>query len=202
MNRAGVLAALALLSCDPPPPPPPAPPPARPGAADVFSDPARPYAERVEALRALREARDPGAYARLRDALWKEAAHADSLSATDLEERAFAEALAWHAQEKDETARVKIELYLDREFVRRKRFRDSTLGLLALALANFPRSASAGETLWAALRDRAESPAVRSACLKALEAFHPKDLAERLLERPAEPGDDWMKDLQERMRGP
>ena len=204
MRRRALLLALLAASCDRPVPPAASPPPPPvPSDADRFSDTARPYAERVEALRALR-AKDPAvrrdAYARLRERLWEEAGHADRLSMNDLEEQAFVESLSWHAEERDETARVKIELYLDREFVKRKPFRESTRGALALALANYPASESARETLWAGLRDRSEAASARSACLKALQAFHPKDLEERVVALPAAPGDDWLRELQGKLR--
>ncbi len=174
--------------------------------AAFFLDPAKPYPERVAALAALRLLRDRDAeeyarlYARLREKLWIEAARGDGLTMSPLEEKAFLEALSWHADRRDAIARHKIELYLNREYVRRKRLPDVTLGALALALANFPESRDAGQTLWEALADPKEAPAVRAACLKALQSFHPRDLEERVVRLAAAPEDAWLRDLQAKLR--
>jgi hypothetical protein len=41
---------------------------------------------------------------------------------------------------------------------------------------------------------------VRACCLKALRPFHPKDLESLVGQLPAAPGDDWLRDLQRRLR--
>jgi hypothetical protein len=174
--------------------------------AGFFLDLTKPHAERVAALAALRLLRDRDAgeyarlYGRLRERLWVEAAAPDGLAMTPLEEKGSVEALSWLADQKEPQARHKLELYLDRQFVRRKRLPDAVLGALALALANFPASESAGRTLWEALADPKETPAVRSACLKSLQAFHPHDLEARVLEMRCPPDDRWLGELQARWR--
>lgn len=187
---------------------PPGPPPeaGTDETAAYFNDPRNPHEGRLAALRALRSLRDrdPGesrrAYDRVKDRLWIEASLADGLTLSDLERQAFVEAIGWLADAKDPRARLKIELYLDRETVKRKRLPEGALSAAALGLANYPESESARETLWAALKDPKELPAVRSACLQSLRAHHPKDLFERVGRIEASPGDDWMRDLQRRLR--
>ncbi len=181
-------------------------PPSVDAEAAVFNDPQRPHVERIEALQALRRRRetDPAEYRRaydlVKDRLWIEASLADGLSLSALEEKAFVEAVGWLADMKDVSARFKLELHLDRESVRRKRLPDPALTAAALGLANYPESESARETLWAALKDPKEAPVVRSSCLKALQAHHPRDLEARVAKLAAAPEDEWLRSLQRKLR--
>jgi len=207
MNRRALLLALGLASCGGGGEPaatrtaPAAAPPAdAEKAVATFNDPQRPHAERVEALRALRRLRDRALYERVKDRVWTEASLADGLSFSKLEEASFVEAIGWLADLRDPRARLKLELHLDRETVKRKRLPDGTLAELALDLANYPDSESARDTLWAAFKDPAEKSLVRSSAMKALQAHHPKDLEERILKVDAAPGDAWLRDLQKKLK--
>ena len=213
MSRAAALLAFAaLVSCGGGAGPAPAAPPARVSpanpdeAAALFNDPQRPHAERIDALQSLRRFRgsDPDgarrAYEKVKDRLWIEASLADGLALSGLEERAFIEAIGWLAETKDVRARFKLELHLDRESVKRKRLPDSALAAVALALANYPESESARETLWAALKDPKEVPVVRSSCLKALQAHHPRDLEALVAKVAAAADDEWLRSLQKKLR--
>jgi hypothetical protein len=200
MNRAAALAAfLALSACGRQDPPPPAT--ANPERR--FVDPLRPQGERAEALLELR-AQPPATrrevYPRVVEALRTEAARLDGIFFSPEEEKSALAALDWLAEEQDPLARLKIELHLDRESVKRKRLSDAALSAVALGLAHYPKSDSARETLWAALKDPKEVPVVRSACLKALQSHHPKDLEDRVAAAETAPGDDWLRDLQKRLR--
>ena len=174
--------------------------------AAFFVDPQKPYRERLQALAALRTLRsqDPEEYARVfprvRAKLWEEVAHASGLSMSRETERGCSDAIGWLSDEKDPEARFKMEFHLDRETVKRKRLPDPVLRAAALGLANYPTSDSARETLWAALKDPKEVGDVRSCCLKALRAFHPTDLESRVLQLPCPSDDDWLRDLQRRLR--
>ena len=213
VGRACLLAFLGLASCGEPPERPPESPPAEgrapsdaEGSIATFNDPQKSHAERVEALRRLRllRPRDPAAwrraYDRVKDRLWAEASLADSLAMSDLELGAFIEAIGWLSDMKDPRARLKLELHLDRETVKRKRIPDLALAEVALALGRYPESQSARDTLWAAFRDPQERPLVRTSAMKALQAHHPSDLEARILEIPSGPGDDWLRDLQRKLR--
>jgi len=216
MGRArgsGAIALLWLASCgggaEPAAGPRPAegrsPAPVEEGIA-TFNDPQKLQAERVEALRGLRllRDRDPVAfrrtYDRIKDRLWADASLADGLGLSDLELLAFVEAIGWLGDMKDSRARLKMELHLDRETVRRKRLPETALAEVALGLGKFPESESARETLWAALKDPKERTVVRSSAMKALQSHHPADLETRLLLIPVAPGDDWLRDLQSKLR--
>ena len=174
--------------------------------AAFFMDPQKPYPERLTALAALRTLRsqDSSEYARVfprvRPKLWEEAAHAAGMSMSRDTERGFVDAIGWLSDLKDPEARFKMEFHLDRETVRRKRLADPVLCAAALGLASYPESESARETLWAALRDPKESGVVRSCCLKALRPFHPKDLESLVAKLPCGADDDWLRDLQRRLR--
>lgn len=174
--------------------------------ASFFVDPAKPYGERLVALAALRGLRtqDPGEYARLfarvRPKLWVEVSHGAGLSMSPENERGFIDAVGWLSDLKDPDARFKMEFHLDRETVKRKRLSDPVLCAAALGLASYPDSESARDTLWAGLQDPKEASAVRACCLKALRPFHPKDLEERVARLPAAAGDDWLLNLQRRLR--
>ena len=205
MNRAAALllfSALAACGGGAEPvrgtaPVPPAPPDVE-AAVATFNDPQKPHSERVEALRALRRRHDRGAFERVKDRVWIEASLADGLSFSKLEESSFVEAIGWLADLKDPRARLKLELHLDRETVRRKRLPDPVLAEVALDLANYPESESARETLWAAFKDPKETPLVRSSAMKALQAHHPGDLEERIHKIEAAPSDRWLRDLQKK----
>lgn len=174
--------------------------------AAFFADAKKPYPERLEALAALRglRAQDAGEYARLfprvKPKLWEEVSHADGLALSGDHEKGYVDAIGWLADQKDPAARLRMELHLDRETVKRKRLSDAALGATALALANYAGNDSARDTLWAALKDSKESASVRACCLKALKPFHPKDLETRIVQLSVEPGDDWLRDLQRRLR--
>lgn len=174
--------------------------------AAFFVDPQKPYPERLAALVALRTLRsqDPGEYARvfprIRVKLWEEVSHGAGLSMSRDNERGFVEAVGWLSDLKDPEVRFKMEFHLDRDTVRRKRLPDPALCAAALGLASFPESDSARETLWSALKDPKETGVVRSCCLKALRPFHPKDLEARVVQLPCSPDDDWLRDLQRRLR--
>lgn len=193
MSRGAILL-LALSACSPEPPP-------RDPELEAFLDAARPPAERVRALRALR-ARDPEArrraYPAARPALERELGRGAALSMSEPEAAAFVEAAAWLGEMKEGGARVQMELYLDREFVRQKRLPDPALRAAALALGHYPESESAREVLWAGLRDAKEKPDLRAACLKSLQSS--ADFERRILEIKAEAGDEWLPDLQKRLR--
>ena len=174
--------------------------------AAFFSSAQKPYAERLAALAALRSLRnqDAGEYARVfpkvRTKLWEEVSHSAGLAMSPENEKAFVDAIGWLADQKDPQARLTMELNLDRETVKRKRLPDAALCAAALGLASYPENESARETLWAALRDPKEVVPVRACCLKALKAFHPKDLEAQVVKVNAAAGDDWLLDLQRRLR--
>ena len=174
--------------------------------AAFFNSAQKPYPERLAALAALRSLRtqDAGEYARVfpkvRPKLWQEVSHSAGLAMTPENEKAFVEAIGWLADQKDAQARLMMELHLDRETVKRKRLPDAALCAIALGLASYPDDETARETLWAGLKDPKESIPVRACCLKALRAFHPKDLEAQVVKLPAAPGDDWLLDLQRRLR--
>jgi hypothetical protein len=115
-------------------------------------------------------------------------------------EKAFIEAIGWLSDQKDPQARLNMELHLDRETVKRKRLPDLAMCAVALGLASYPESESARETLWSALKDPKEIASVRACCLKSLKVFHPDDLEARIVQIPATPGDDWLRNLQRRLR--
>lgn len=174
--------------------------------AAFFMDPQKPYAQRLAALSALRtlRAQDPGEYARLfpqvKPKLWEEVSHSVGLAMTPDNEKAFIDAIGWLADQKDPQARLNLELHLDRETVKRKRLPEAALCAAALALASYPENDSARETLWAGLKDPKEIASVRACCLKALKTFHPKDLEARVVQLAPQAGDDWLSDLQRRLR--
>jgi len=174
--------------------------------ASFFSSAQKPYPERLIALSALRSLRnqDAGEYARVfqkvRPKLWQEVSHSAGLAMTPENEKAFVEAIGWLSDQKDAQARLMMELHLDRETVKRKRLPDAALCAAALGLASYPDDETARETLWAGLKDPKEAIPVRACCLKALKAFHPKDLEAQVVKLPAAPGDDWLLDLQRRLR--
>jgi hypothetical protein len=174
--------------------------------ASFFIDAGKPYAERIAALTALRTLRnqDAGEYARVfprvKPRLWEEVSHSVGMELPPQKEKGYIEAIGWLSDQKDPQARLNLELHLDRETVKRKRLPELAMCATALGLGSYPDSESARETLWAALKDPKEIASVRACCLKALKAFHPKDLEARLLQIPAAPGDDWLLDLQRRLR--
>lgn len=174
--------------------------------AAFFVDVRKPYTERLSALAALHALRlqDAGEYARLfprvKPRLWEEVSHADGLDLSGDHEQGFIEAIGWLADQRDQAARLKMELHLDRETVRRKRLSDAALGAAALGLANYAGNESARDTLWAALKDSKESVSVRACCLKALKPFHPKDLEAMVVQVEAAPGDAWLRELQRKLR--
>src|SRR5262245_55653745 len=122
------------------------------------------------------------------------------MAMTPANEKAFIEAIGWLADQKDPQARLNLELHLDRETVKRKRLPEPALCAAALSLASYPESESARETLWACLKDPKEVAAVRACSLKSLKSFHPKDLEARVVQVTPQPGDDWLSDLQRRLR--
>jgi len=174
--------------------------------AAFFVNAQKPYAERLAALAALRTLRtqDSGEYARLfpavRPKLWEEVSHSVGLAMSPENEKAFVDAIGWLADQKDPAARLHIELHLDRETRKRKPLPEPALCAAALSLGSYPESESARETLWEALKDPKEIASVRACCLKALKAFHPKDLESRVVQVAAQPGDDWLINLQRRLR--
>jgi hypothetical protein len=174
--------------------------------ASFFIDAEKPYPERVAALTALRALRnqDAAEYARIfprvKPRLWEEVSHSVGMELPPQKEKGYIEAIGWLSDQKDAQARLNMELLLDRETVKRKRLPELAMCATALGLGSYPDSESARETLWAALKDPKEIASVRACCLKALKAFHPKDLEARLLQIPATPGDDWLLDLQRRLR--
>ena len=174
--------------------------------ASFFLNLQKPYPERLAALSALRTLRtqDPEEYARIfprvRPKLWEEVAHSVGMDLSPQHEKAFIDAIGWLSDQKDPQARLTLELHLDRETVKRKRLPELAMCAAALALASYPESESARETLWAALRDPKEIASVRACCLKALKGFHPEDLEARIVKLPATPGDEWLRDLQNRLR--
>ncbi len=174
--------------------------------AAFFVNPQKPYSERLSALMALRalRAQDPEEYARVlprvRAKLWEEISHGTGMSMSRENERGFVEAAGWLSDLKDPEVRFKLEFHLDRDTVKRKRLPDPVLCAAALGLASYPESESARDTLWAALKDPKESAVVRSCCLKALRPFHPKDLESLVVQVPCSPDDDWLRDLQRRLR--
>src|SRR6185295_2686146 len=174
--------------------------------ATFFANAQKPYPERLAALVALRGLRsqDAGEYARVfarvRTKLWEEVSHGVGLGTSPDLEKAFVEAIGWMADQRDPQARLMMELHLDRQTVKRKRLPDASLCAVALGLASYPEDESARETLWAGLKYPKETIPVRACCLKALKAFHPKDLEARVVQLPAAPDDDWLLDLQRRLR--
>lgn len=174
--------------------------------ASFFSDPQKPYPERIIALSALRTLRlqDSGEYSRVyprvRAKLWEEVSHSIGMEMSSQNEKAFIEAMGWLSDLKDPQARLTLELHLDRETVKRKRLPDRALCATALDLACYPESDSARETLWAALKDSKEAPSVRACCLKALRPFHPKDLEALIVGLTPAAGDEWLLILQRRLR--
>jgi len=174
--------------------------------AAFFANPQKPYPERLSALAALRTLRsqDPEEYtrvfSRVRLKLWEEVSHGAGMSMSRDNERGFIEAVGWLSDLKDPEARIKLEFHLDRDTVKRKRLSDSVLCAAALGLASYPGSESARDTLWAALKDPKEAPVVRSCCLKALRAFHPRDLESLVVQLPCPADDEWLRDLQRRLR--
>jgi hypothetical protein len=174
--------------------------------ATFFVNPQKPYSERLTALVALRtlRAQDPEEYARVfprvRPKLWEEVSHGAGMSMSRENERGFVEAVGWLSDQKDPEARFKLEFHLDRDTVKRKRLPNPALCAAALGLASYPGSDSARDTLWAALKDPKESGVVRSCCLKALRPFHPADLESLVIQLPCSPEDEWLHDLQRRLR--
>jgi hypothetical protein len=174
--------------------------------AAFFVNPQKPYAERLAALAALRALRDqdPGEYARIfprvKPKLWEEVSHSVGLEMSAQNEKAFIEAVGWLADLKDPQVRLTLELHLDRETVKRKRLPEAALSAAALGLASYPESESARDTLWAGLKDPKEVVSVRACCLKSLKSFHPKDLESLVVQLTPAPGDDWLRDLQRRLR--
>jgi hypothetical protein len=156
----------------------------------------------VAALSRLRSlvAKDPAAYRRLYAALEgllrAEVSRVDGLSLSALEEEACLLATAWLADFQNPGLRVKMELYLDRDTVKRKRLPEEVLRAFALGLGKYPASAESRDVLWSAFQDPRELPSVRAASMKALEAFFPKDLEDRILKLAPEAGDRWLRDLQ------
>jgi hypothetical protein len=185
MNRAA-LAAVLLAGCS-----------GGPGPVEVFNDPARPYADRLDALLALRklegeEARR--AYDACAARLEDEAARGTGISVmSDLEARGCAEALLWLA-ERGAGAEFLPELYLGR-----KALPERVRAASARALGRHPKSSSARDTLWAVLKDPKEAPPVRSAALEGLRAFHPDDLPARVAALPAAE-DPWLAGLKSRLK--
>jgi len=186
----------------------PAGPPARPGAPSqeealaAFQDPGRPDPDRVSALVRLRTLalKNPETYRRLYASLGgllgAEVSRVDGLSLSALEQEACLEAAAWMADFQDPGVRVKIEFYLDRETVKRKRLPEELLRGFALLLGKYPANADSRDVLWSAFQDPRELPPIRAASMKALEAFFPKDLEDRILRLAPEAGDRWLRDLQ------
>jgi hypothetical protein len=174
--------------------------------AAFFVNAQKPYPDRLAALAALRKLRtqDPGEYARLfpqvRPKLWEEVSHSVGMVMTPENEKAFIDAIGWLADQRDPQARLHLELHLDRETRKRKPLPEPALCAAALSLASYPESDSARETLWAGLKDPKEFVSVRACCLKSLKTFHPKDLEARVVQVPAQQGDDWLSDLQRRLR--
>jgi hypothetical protein len=174
--------------------------------ASFFLNPEKPYGERIAALAALRSLRtqDPGEYDRIfprvKPRLWEEVSHSVGMDLPPQKEKGFIEAIGWLSDQKDPQARLNLELHLDRGTVKRKRLPELAMCASALGLGAYPDSESARETLWAALRDPKEVASVRACCLKALKVFHPKDLEARIVALPAAPGDEWLVDLQRRLR--
>lgn len=174
--------------------------------AAFFVDAQKPYGQRLAALAALRTLRsqDTGEYARIfprvRPKLWEEVSHSVGLEMSPENEKAFIEAIGWLADQKDAQARLTLELHLDRATVKRKRLPDAALCAVALGLASYPESEGACDTLWSALKDSREVVSVRACCLKSLKAFHPKDLEARVVQLAPSPGDDWLLDLQRRLK--
>lgn len=173
------------------------------GQLELFLDSNQPAPDRLVALLALR-ALEPSdrhrAYSQVHAMLFTEVGHLDGLSVSDIEEHSAVAALEWLAEEKDDTARHRMELYLDRDTVRLKRLPNRVLAAVALGLGKYPDRESARETLWARLRDPDEAPVIRSACMKALQSHHPRDLEERILGLPAPAADAWLRDLQGRLK--
>lgn len=174
--------------------------------AAFFVNAQKPYGERLAALAALRTLRSQDAdeyariFARVRPKLWEEVSHSVGLQLAPRHERAFIEAIGWLSDQKDPQARLTMELHLDRETVKRKRLPDPALCAVALGLASYPESDSARDALWAALKDPNEAVSVRACCLKSLKAFHPKDLEAKIVQLTPLPGDDWLLNLQKRLK--
>ncbi len=127
-------------------------------------------------------------------------ARGDALLMSREEEAAFAEAALGLAASRDVAHRIRLEFHLDRATVKRKRLPDRCLVAVALALGRYPKSSSARDVLWSALGDAQERDAVRAACLKSLQSFHPEDLETRVIALPCPAGDTWLADLQRRVR--
>jgi hypothetical protein len=183
----------------------PGPPPQELGqeaAAAAFQDLGRPYPERVAALVRLRTlaAKDPKTDRRFYDALGgllrAEVSRVDGLSLSEPEQEACLLAASWMADFQDPGVRVKMEFYLDRDTLKRKRLPEEVLRGFALALGKYPASPESRDVLWSAFQDPRELPSVRAASMKALEAFFPRDLEERILRLAPEPQDRWLRDLQ------
>jgi hypothetical protein len=194
MNRAPLAAALlAAAACSTP---------AADRPAAVLNDPSRPTAERAEALAELRRLDGEEAERAFRavgPTLRQEASRGTGLHLGEEEAPLCAEALLWLAERGEEDVRFYLELYLDRQTARRKPLPERVRSASARGLGRFPKSAGAGDVLWAALRDPREAPPVRSACLESLKAFHPEDLRDRVLGLPAA-SDPWLAALQDRLR--
>jgi hypothetical protein len=182
MNRAALAAALAIAGC------------AGSSDVDVFNDAAKPYADRLDALLALRASGDPRAYEAVRPAVEDEAARGTGISVlSDLEARGCAEALLWQA-ERGGASDFLPELYLSQ-----RRLPERVRVAAARALRFHPTSTTAKGALWAALGSAKEGDAVRSASLESLRAFHPEDLAERVGALPSA-DDPWLAGLKARLK--
>lgn len=196
MNRAPLAAAL-LLACGCA-----AAEPGYEAHLEVFTDASRPPAERLGALATLRALGGGEADPAFRAAvgtLRNEAAKGTGLTLGEADARLCAESLLWLAERGDLDSVFLMELYLDRETARRKPLPERVRVAAARGLGRFPASRGAGGALWEALKDPKEAPAVRSASLESLRAFHPENLRERVLAL-APAGDPWLSELQGRLR--
>jgi hypothetical protein len=185
MNRAALAAVLALAACA-----------SAPGPVEIFNDPARPYADRLEALLALRTlegAESRRAHDAVLPRLEDEAARGTGLSVmSDLEAKGCAEALLWRAERG--APDFLPELYLGQ-----RRLPERVRIAAARALKAHPASPGARAALWAALGNPKEAEGVRSACLESLRAHHPDDLAERVDLMPSA-DDAWLSALKARLK--
>lgn len=188
MRRPALL--LLLVSCQTGPRP-----------AQTYVDERRPLPERLAALRSLR--RDPAVHREIADALTKDLSRGIGMSPlSDEEAELLLEAGAWHAEFRHEPARMLFETYVDPEAnrIRVAKLPDRVREGSARLLGRYAPAGGSRQVLWSALVERKEPPGLRQACLDALGAWVP-DLRAKVLSLVPHEKDEWLRTLQNRLRG-